>query len=175
LTNLDAFAASPIDQLIDEWATMIPTLDPRSFSIQLKVYQVNLLASRIYNRLAQKFDVTNVDVDLLMVIRRDQGRKPVRPSDLWRQLELRPSAITYRIDRLFEQGLVDRTPDPSDRRALFLTLTSKGEALVAAVVGEFNAITADRMKAVKDAGGDPEAFDKLLALYLDAWNNAPSE
>jgi DNA-binding MarR family transcriptional regulator len=41
-----------------------------------------------------------------------------------------PSAMTSRIDRLEARGLVQRTPDPRDRRATVVRLTPAGAELV---------------------------------------------
>src|SRR5262245_25291763 len=41
-----------------------------------------------------------------------------------------PSAMTSRIDRLEARGLVQRTPDPRDRRATVVRLTPEGSDLV---------------------------------------------
>jgi DNA-binding MarR family transcriptional regulator len=41
-----------------------------------------------------------------------------------------PSAMTSRIDRLEARGLVQRTPDPRDRRATVVRLTPTGTELV---------------------------------------------
>ena len=38
--------------------------------------------------------------------------------------------MTKRLDRLVEAGLVERRPDPSDRRGTLVALTAKGKAVV---------------------------------------------
>jgi DNA-binding MarR family transcriptional regulator len=38
--------------------------------------------------------------------------------------------MTGKLDRLEEQGLIQRTPDPNDRRAVRLGITDSGRALV---------------------------------------------
>lgn len=45
------------------------------------------------------------------------------------------------IKRLLARGLIDRRPDPHDRRRLLLTLSRKGAALLADSVGHGHAIT----------------------------------
>ena len=49
------------------------------------------------------------------------------PSALCDELELSSGAMTNRLDRLEEAGLIRRVPDPSDRRAVKLELTADGE------------------------------------------------
>jgi DNA-binding MarR family transcriptional regulator len=45
-------------------------------------------------------------------------------------LGVTPSNVTGIVDRLEEQGLVHRTPNPEDRREITLQATDKGKALV---------------------------------------------
>lgn len=173
MTNLDATEMGTIDEVVQMWQSHLPNLDPAALSVQLKLYQINLMAGRIYNRIAAEFDISDIDVSVLMIIRRERTSRPIRPSDLWRRLDLRPSAITYRLDRLDELGLVRRSPDPGDRRALFLGLTDKGLATVNEIVARFNAVTADKLKELGSLGGDVAALDRQLEFYLRAWSGAP--
>jgi DNA-binding MarR family transcriptional regulator len=55
--------------------------------------------------------------------------KPYRasPGKLAEHLELSSGAMTNRIDRLEEAGLIRRLPDPSDRRGVQVELTEAGE------------------------------------------------
>jgi DNA-binding MarR family transcriptional regulator len=46
------------------------------------------------------------------------------------RLEIQPITLVRLIDRLQEAGLVDRKPDPEDRRAVQLFLTDKAEPLL---------------------------------------------
>jgi DNA-binding MarR family transcriptional regulator len=62
---------------------------------------------------------------------REQGA--VRPGRLAEALRIAPRSVTDVIDDLEGRGLVTRAPDPDDRRALRLTLTPAGEALLAEV------------------------------------------
>lgn len=161
-----------IEQVVKAWGENIPELDINAFSVQIKLYQINLITSRIYNRIADDFSLSDVDVSVLMIIRRERADRPVRPSDLWRTLHLRPSAITYRVDRLHEAGLVDRTPDEKDRRALFLKLTEEGLRVVNEIVLRFNRTTIERLAIAVEHGCDIAELDRQLEGVLKAWSGA---
>jgi DNA-binding MarR family transcriptional regulator len=45
-------------------------------------------------------------------------------------IHVTPANVTGIIDRLVEQGLVDRIPDNADRRVLWLSVTEKGESML---------------------------------------------
>jgi DNA-binding MarR family transcriptional regulator len=58
----------------------------------------------------------------------------MKPSVLARAVMLSPGAMTNRLDRLEEAGLIERQPDPSDRRTAPVALTPAGLELVDEVV-----------------------------------------
>lgn len=169
VVELDASEAGTIEQVIEIWRAMLPNIDADAFSVQLKLYQINLLASRVYNRIAGDFSLSDIDVSVLMVIRRERPDRLVRPSDLWRRLHIGPSAMTYRVDRLHELGLVERLPDENDRRSLFLKLTPEGLKVVSEVVRRFNEVTSERLAAMVDKGGNIAELDRQLEYFLKAW------
>lgn len=54
---------------------------------------------------------------------------------LARRADLSTGAMTNRLDRLEEAGLVKRVPDPGDRRGVLVELTAKGEEAWAKALG----------------------------------------
>lgn len=70
-------------------------------------------------------------------------------TELAEVFEVKKSAITAIINRLFEKGLIERTRDENDRRLVYLTLSDKGNELftkteervhklVESIIGEFS-------------------------------------
>jgi DNA-binding MarR family transcriptional regulator len=60
-------------------------------------------------------------------------RDGVRLSDLADALHIAPRSATEVADGLQERGLVDRTPDPGDRRAVILRPTDEGRRIRAEI------------------------------------------
>ncbi len=54
----------------------------------------------------------------------------VNLSGLASGIRVTPANVTGIVDRLVEQELLTRTPDPNDRRILWLKVTDKGETLL---------------------------------------------
>lgn len=75
--------------------------------------------------------VTPAQVRVLRTLRRAHGA--IRISDLAGRLGIVPRSATSVVDDLEAAGLVARTPDPDDRRATLVALTSAGEKTLAAV------------------------------------------
>jgi DNA-binding MarR family transcriptional regulator len=53
-------------------------------------------------------------------------REPVRIGELHRHVLLSQPALSRMVDRLVERGLIERCPDPADRRGVRLSLTDAG-------------------------------------------------
>lgn len=65
---------------------------------------------------------------LLYCLDRDEGG---RQTDLAAVMDVTPVTLGRMIDQLEKRGLVRRTPDPADRRALRVLLTAKAAAPIA--------------------------------------------
>lgn len=63
-----------------------------------------------------------------------EGRQAMRLSELADRLHIAPRSATTVVDALEEAGLVERTPDPADRRAVGLVLTTAGHSALERIV-----------------------------------------
>ncbi|MDH6142594.1 MULTISPECIES: MarR family winged helix-turn-helix transcriptional regulator [Kitasatospora] len=59
--------------------------------------------------------------------------QPVRMRAIADQVHAEPSNVTAIIDRLEQRGLVERRPDPADRRVKLVAATEAGHAVAAAL------------------------------------------
>jgi DNA-binding MarR family transcriptional regulator len=85
-------------------------------------------------------------------------RGPLRPGELAAIEVAAAPTITRIVAELEARGLVERTPDPEDRRSLFVTGTERGAELLLAA-------RSDRARAVADILAEltPEQRDALRA------------
>jgi DNA-binding MarR family transcriptional regulator len=83
----------------------------------------------------------------------------VAPGKLARRLELTSGAMTARLDKLEQAGLVRRQPNPDDRRGLRVELTEAGKKAYRQAVGA----QAEKEAFVAAALNDGEK-DELNAL-----------
>ena len=66
------------------------------------------------------------------------GRLPMRV--MGERLQLHPTSVTNIVDRLQADGLVRRTPHPTDRRATLVEITETGSALLERATASVTAI-----------------------------------
>jgi DNA-binding MarR family transcriptional regulator len=79
---------------------------------------------------------------------------------------LSSGAMTNRVDRLESEGLVQRRPDPNDRRGTLVSLTDKGNALIDSALGEHIA-NERRLLAALDAEERAQLATLLKKLLVD--------
>jgi len=77
-----------------------------------------------------EWDVTPSQARALAVLRRGG---PQRLGELAEHLRIAPRSATEVVDALAERGLVERRPDPADRRATLVALTAHGDEVSAAI------------------------------------------
>ena len=82
---------------------------------------------RCFDLVFGKYGISNEQTRLLAIIKY-QG--PMRPVDIAAFLERAPNSMSMLVDRMVKAGLVRRTRDRKDRRAVFVSLTSKGEEAI---------------------------------------------
>jgi DNA-binding MarR family transcriptional regulator len=92
----------------------------------------------------------------------------LRLGELGRRLGIAPSTLSRNLDRLVERGLVEREPDPDDRRALRADLTADGRRAAAAVKASELAFAGDILTRLPRASATVAALDELLVAIRDA-------
>ena len=83
---------------------------------------------RAFDRRASTRGVTRAQWRVLFRLSRTPGLRQVELADM---LDIEPITLSRIVDRLQEAGLVQRTPDPVDRRAWRLQVTEKAQPLIA--------------------------------------------
>jgi MarR family transcriptional regulator for hemolysin len=118
----------------------------RQLSAQL-VESSRLLRNYIDHR-AKGRGTTRAQWIVLFRLRQQEGLSQVDLADV---LELQPISLVRLLDRLVEHGLLERRPDPKDRRANRLFLTRAGRQLVDDLDSLRDAIAIDVLQEIPDA------------------------
>jgi MarR family transcriptional regulator for hemolysin len=103
---------------------------------------------------ARQFGISRAQWGVLVRLDRSEGLKQ---TELAEMLDLQPISLTRLLDRLAENGLIERRADPNDRRANRLYLTPAARPLLA----ELADLGHDMMDTVLE-GLDDEASARLL-------------
>jgi DNA-binding MarR family transcriptional regulator len=123
-----------VDKLLAEWKEELPGVD---LEIEAAVERLQWITRKIRRRMDDTLAEHGLSFEewgLLGHLKLGGAPYTSTPGKLAEKQDLSSGAMTNRIDRLEEAGLVRRLPDPKDRRSLKIELTEKGhEAWLAAV------------------------------------------
>jgi len=100
--------------------------DPHRFAWRMAMEAVWALMARFDEDFRESVGIDVKTYDVLLHTY-NAGEDGVRMTVLAREVVVTKAGLTAMIDRLEDKGLVARTADPHDRRAIRVTLTSEGE------------------------------------------------
>jgi MarR family transcriptional regulator, transcriptional regulator for hemolysin len=123
------------------------SLDLKKQIVSQLVETSRLLRNYIDHR-AKTRGTTRAQWIVLFRLREQEGLSQVDLADV---LELQPISLVRLLDRLVEQGLVERRSDPRDRRANRLFLTAAGRQLADDLDSLRDAIATDVLQGVPTA------------------------
>jgi DNA-binding MarR family transcriptional regulator len=144
----------------DEWNSQRPVS---------RVFRNIMLISRFCNEVieqtAKKHGLQPGEFLVVMTLMRVGGNEGLRPTELYNQLLVTSGAITKRIDRLDEMGLIERLTSKRDRRSSPVRLTAKGLK-----IGQLVRTQRNKLHTVADALGSEnlQELDQMLLDYLNA-------
>jgi MarR family transcriptional regulator for hemolysin len=104
---------------------------------------------------AAQFGITRAQWTVLARLERFEGLKQ---SELAEMLDLQPITLTRLLDRLCANGLIERRPDPNDRRANRLYLKPAARPLLERLGG-----LGEELMATALAGVDRAAVERMVA------------
>ncbi|MFG2308612.1 MarR family winged helix-turn-helix transcriptional regulator [Streptomyces sp. NPDC048566] len=149
----------PVDAIIEQWAAVRPDLDTAAVEVFGRVFRIARAMGDRMEKEYERFGLSRGEFDVLATLRRADAPYTLSPRRLSAVLMLTTGGMTGRLDRLERAGLVRRSPDPHDRRALQVTLTDEGLRLTDAAAGAGLAVQAAALSALD---GDEAA--RLAAL-----------
>lgn len=115
-----------VDEHLETWKREIPELDIEVEGLTARIHKLARYIGRTLGETASAFGLKMSEWDVLGGLRRVGPPYRLSPSDLCRQCSLSSGAMTSRLDRLEEEDLIRRLPDPEDRRGVQVELTDKG-------------------------------------------------
>ncbi len=150
--------------ILAQWRRERPDLDVAPLGVLGRLFRAAHLADAELAEGIAAHDLQPGWFDLLAALRRSGAPYELTPTQLMRTTMLSSGGMTKRLDRLAEAGLVERRPDPSDRRGTLVGLTRKGRAVVDEAVVTHLANEERLLKPL--SASQRRALDDLLRLLL---------
>ncbi|OYN97445.1 MarR family winged helix-turn-helix transcriptional regulator [Enemella evansiae] len=123
-------AQDDVDRLLADWGRERADLDLSPMAVLSRVTRLSRLLDRARQDAFAAHGVVAWEFDVLAALRRAGEPYQLSPGRLLRETLVTSGTMTNRVDRLVTRGLVRRSPDPSDRRGVLVSLTDAGRDVV---------------------------------------------
>jgi DNA-binding MarR family transcriptional regulator len=153
-----------VDDLVDAWARERSDLDLGPVAVFSRIARLSHHVDKARRQAFTEHRIEPWEFDVLAALRRAGTPYELSPGRLLRETLVTSGTMTNRVDRLAGRGLVERHPDPGDRRGVLVRLTPDGKA---AVDGAFAALLDAERDLIADLSPeDQEALAGLLRRLL---------
>jgi DNA-binding MarR family transcriptional regulator len=116
--------------------------------------------------LASQLGISPPQYNIAMILANHQNTGGICVSDVAKRLHVSTAFITLEAGNLEQAGLIEKRPNPKDRRGVFLCLTRRGETLVASIGSERQRVN-DHLFGSLSAKEFRRLCDTLSALLDD--------
>lgn len=114
-----------------QWAHEYPDLETGPMVLLGRLGEAaQVIARDRLNPLFARFGLQPGEFDVLATLRRSGAPYALTPTALYEAAMISSGSMTNRIDRLEKVGLVERRPNPDDRRGTLVALTGQGKDLI---------------------------------------------
>lgn len=161
-----------VDRVRAQWAAQRPELDTSPVGIVARVGRLGRYFDHALDGLFIAYGLRRETWDVLASLRRAGPPYRLSPTDLYRGLMRTSGAMTNRLRRLEQAGLVRRVTDPADGRGLLVELTQAGRRLVDDVASAH----LDNERALLEAltPAEQDALVALLRKLLLSFETGPA-
>ncbi|PAU39844.1 MarR family transcriptional regulator [Vibrio coralliilyticus] len=118
----------PVDHILKQWGDVKPELDCSDMGIVGRLMRVHGLWHSQLEHVFKQHQLSMLEFDILATLMRNQ--QPLTPTEMYKTLMISSGAMSTRIEKLVQRGLVERLASGDDRRSCKVTLTKQGAQLV---------------------------------------------
>ncbi len=125
-----------VARIQQEWRRERPDIDVTPQGVFGRLHRLAAYLTVELNAVYREHGLSEGEFDVLAALRRAGDPFERAPGDLAEHTMVTTGAMTKRVDRLLEAGLVSRRPAVADRRRRVVALTRKGRRTIDAVFTE---------------------------------------
>jgi DNA-binding MarR family transcriptional regulator len=161
-----------VDRIVADWRRERPDLDVAPLEVLSRLTRLARLLDRARRRAFAAHDLEPWEVDGLAALRRAGAPYELAPGRLVDRTLVTSGTMTNRVDRLAARGLVQRRPDPDDRRGVLVALTEDGRRTVDAAMADLLASETELLRPLDEPGR--ERLVVLLRRLLGQFDRSDS-
>jgi len=162
-----------MDATLDGWRRDMPDLDRPKFDFAKRVGRLARIQEEALSRCLAPWNLVITDHNVLSLLRTVGVPYELRPTDLRNHLVLTSAAIANTVKRLEQMKLVERIPDPVDRRSSWVRLTSDGIEVTEETIRAWNSVQ-EKMFADVDPQLAQQASGILRTILLAVGDDEPA-
>ena len=148
-----------------EWQAELPDVDTSPQGVIGRLHRIANHLTGELTLLYAKYGLTEGEFDVLAALRRAGAPYERAPGELALHTMVTTGAVTKRVDRLEQAGLVDRRRSDADGRGRVVRLTPAGRRLIDKA---FTAhMTNERRLLEPLSAAQQTQLEKLLTIWLD--------
>ena len=118
-----------VDEIVAQWQRERPDLNVAPLGLYGRLFRIVHLSDDALTKGLAQYGLRPGWFDLLAALRRAGAPYELNPTQLMRATLLSSSGMTKRLDRMEAAGLIERRPDPHDRRGTLVRLTRRGRSV----------------------------------------------
>jgi DNA-binding MarR family transcriptional regulator len=161
-----------VDRLVEAWGRERPDLDLAPLAVLSRVGRLSHHLDAARRAAFAERALEPWEFDVLAALRRAGPPYELSPGRLLRETLVTSGTMTNRVDRLAARRLVQRLPDPGDRRGVLVRLTDQGRVTVDGALEALLAREHEIMGGL-DARGRAELADLLRGLLAPFETSLP--
>lgn len=154
-----------VKSAIAQWQREMPGLDLLPMEVVGYLKTSQLITRNQLEAFFKTHGLQAGEFDVLATLRRAGAPYALTPTQLFGTLMVSSGGMTNRLDRLEKAGLIQRSPNPEDRRGTLVSLTEKGLELMNRLVPLHVENEARLLAALSRE--EQETLGRLLGKLLD--------
>jgi len=153
-----------VDRLVRAWRRERPDLDLAPMEVLSRVSRLGHHLEAARRAAFTDHAIELWEFDVLAALRRAGAPYELSPGRLLRETLVTSGTMTNRVDRLVTRALVERLPDPADRRGVLVRLTATGKEAVDGALASLLDRERELLSTLSPA--DRETLGSLLRALL---------
>ncbi|MEV0088419.1 MarR family transcriptional regulator [Saccharopolyspora sp. NPDC050642] len=123
-------SSDAVDEIVDQWARERPGMPVDSIGVVARILRIAKLLTDERRRVLAELGIDNAILDLLATLRRAGSPYRLSPAEIAENCLVSGGAITQRVTRAEESGLVRSQRSASGKRTVTVELTPRGHEVI---------------------------------------------
>ncbi|MFI6395026.1 MarR family winged helix-turn-helix transcriptional regulator [Nonomuraea sp. NPDC050547] len=164
--------ADAVDAVLEQWRRERPDIDIWPVGIVGRLMRLSRMWDMSIKEVLARHGLEPGEFDVLSTLRRSGEPYELTAGTFLKVSLVTTGAITLRVDKMQDKGLVTRVRDTADRRSVKIRLTPQGLEVIDRVLPEHIANQARLLQSLDEEHRDQ--FAAIMSGLLESYGDTPS-